>query len=153
MRRNTNLVTARGWVLLLALAALVFLALAGGVETLYVAVDMYGESHAAYSRPSVQDQRLRPLREHLPPRGVVGYASDGLAGNSFTSVEALQDYILTQYALAPVIVLRTADLPLVVGIYSVGSAADSTAARPYPAGLVVLRDLGEGVVLLGGAER
>ncbi len=141
-----------------ALAATVFLALASGAETLYLAVEMYGESRISSpstgpARVSDQDERLRPLREHLPPRGFVGYASDGLAGNSFTSVEALQDYFLTQYALAPVIILRTTDLPIVVGNYSVDSAADSTGARTYPAGLVVLRDLDSGVVLLVGAER
>jgi hypothetical protein len=89
----------------------------------------------------------------LPPRGVVGYASDGWSGNSFTTVEALQDYFLTQYSLAPVIVLRGTDLSIVVGNYPADSTAEPAAGRTYPAGLLVRRDLGNGVVLFEGAER
>ncbi|NIN70721.1 MAG: hypothetical protein GTO46_02055 [Gemmatimonadetes bacterium] len=141
-----------------ALAATVFLALAGSVEALYQTVELHRDSRAATPavgarRTGSQDQRLRPLREHLPPRGVVGYASDGWSGNAFTTVEALQDYFLTQYALAPVIVLRGADFPIVVGNYPADSAAEQAAGRTYPAGLVVRRNLGEGVLLLEGAQR
>jgi hypothetical protein len=140
------------------LAATVFLALAGSVEALYQTVALHRDSRVATPavgapRTGNQDERLQPLREHLPPRGVVGYASDGWNGNAFTTVEALQDYFLTQYALAPVIVLRGTDFPLVVGNYRADSAAEPAADRTYPAGLVVRRNLGEGVLVLEGAER
>jgi hypothetical protein len=141
-----------------ALAATVVLALAGSVEALYQTVALHSDSRVAApavgaQRTGEQDERLQRLREHLPPRGVVGYASDGWSGNAFTTVEALQDYFLTQYALAPVIVLRGTDLPIVVGNYPADSAAETAGARTYPAGLVARRDLGDGVVLLEGAER
>ena len=141
-----------------ALAATVCLALVGVADTLYLAVGSYRESQAATpaasgDRATEQERRVRPLREHLPARGVVGYISDGLIADSFTSVEALQDYFLTQYALAPVIVLKGTDPPLVVGVYAAEAAAEMTTGRVYPGGLVVLHDLANGVVLLGGAER
>ncbi|UCC82597.1 MAG: hypothetical protein JSW46_16720 [Gemmatimonadota bacterium] len=140
------------------LAATVFLALAGSVEALYQTVALHRDSRVAnpavgVQRTGVQDERLRPLREHLPPRGVVGYASDGWSGSAFTTVEALQDYFLTQYAVAPVIVLRGAGLPIVVGNYPADSAAEPAVRRTYPAGLVLRRDLGNGVLLLEGGER
>jgi hypothetical protein len=140
------------------LAATVFLALAGSAEALYQTIALYRDSHVATpaagaQRTSEQDERLRPLREHLPPRGVVGYTSDGWNGGSFTTVEALQDYFLTQYSLAPVIVLRGTDLPIVVGNYPADATTEPAAGRAYPAGLVVRRDLGNGILLLEGAER
>jgi hypothetical protein len=140
------------------LAATVFLALAGSAEKLYLTVAVYRDSPIAASaagaqRTGDQDKRLQRLREHLPPRGVVGYASDGWDGNSFRTIEAMQDFFLTQYAVAPVIVLRGTDLPIVVGNYHADSTAGPSAGRTYPAGLVVRHDLGDGVVLLEGAER
>ncbi len=142
----------------IALAATTCLALAGSGETLYYTVARYRDAPIAASaagaqRTGAQDERLRRLREHLPPRGVVGYTSDGWDGESFRTVEAMQDYFLTQYAVAPVIVLRGTSLPIVIGNYPADSTAGLTSARTYPAGLVLRRDLGDGVVLLEGVER
>ncbi|MGD2216128.1 MAG: hypothetical protein PVJ64_05205 [Gemmatimonadales bacterium] len=142
----------------IALATTICLALAGSAETLYHAVATYRDSPTATQaanlrRTSEEDERLRPLREHLPQRGVVGYASDGLSGSAFTTVDALRDYFLTQYALAPVIVVRGTNFPIVVGNYPADSAVETTGARAYRAGLVVRRDLGDGVLLLEGEGR
>lgn len=142
----------------IALAATLCLALAGSAETLYQTVATYRRSLAASpgtgaQRTAEQDKRLQRLREYLPPRGIVGYASDGWNGSGFTTVEALHDYFLTQYALAPVIVVRGTDLPIVVGNYPGDTAAATTGARSYPAGLVVRRDLGDGVLLLESVTR
>jgi hypothetical protein len=141
-----------------ALAATLCLALAGSAEKLYKTVATYRGSPAASPdagarRIGEQDERLQRLREYLPPRGIVGYASDGWNGSGFTTVEALQDYFLTQYALAPVIVVRGTDLPIVVGNYPGDTATGTTGVRAYPAGLVLRRDLGDGVLLLEGVER
>ncbi|UCC71612.1 MAG: hypothetical protein JSV86_14665 [Gemmatimonadota bacterium] len=134
-----------------ALAAVLFLALAGAAETLSLAIGTFHESRAGSpsvpaDRASRHEARFAPLREQLPARGVVGYASDGLAAGSFTSLEAMQDYFLTQYSLAPLIVVRGADPPLVVGNFR-------TAQSALPEGTTVLRDLGDGVVLLRGVQR
>jgi hypothetical protein len=141
-----------------ALAATLCLALAGSAETLYQTIATYRRSLAASpgagaQRTADQDKRLQRLREYLPPRGIVGYASDGWNGSGFTTVEALHDYFLTQYALAPLIVVRGTGWPIVVGNYPGDTVAGRTSARRYPAGLVVRRDLGDGVLLLEGAER
>ncbi len=104
-------------------------------------------------RASRHEARLRPLRDRLPQRGVVGYTSYGLDENSFTSVEALEEFFLTQYALAPIIVVRSADLPTVVGIRDTTRQSGEIGGRPYPEDLELLADLGNGVVLLGRAER
>ena len=141
-----------------ALAATVCLTLAGSAETLFHTAATHRDSRRGAPatgalRTRAEDERLQRLRAHLPGRGVVGYVSDGWNGSSFTTVEALQDYFLTQYSIAPVIVVRRTDLPIVVGNYPADSAAETTGARTFRAGLVVRRDLGDGVLLLEGAER
>ncbi len=140
-----------------ALATTVFLALAGSVEALHQTVELHRDSRfaapAGDQRTGEQDERLRRLREHLPPRGIVGYASDGLSGGSFTSAEAMRDYFLTQYSLAPLIVLRDTDLPIVVGNYPADSTGEPGFDRKYPEGLIVRRDLGDGLLVLEREER
>lgn len=141
-----------------ALAATVSLALAGSAEALYQTVALYRESRletpaTGLRRTGEQDVRLGRLREHLPPRGVVGYVSGGSSDGTFRTVASLQDYFLTQYALAPVIVVRGTGLPVVVGNYPATGTAEPGAGAAYPAGLVLRRDLGDGVLLFEGAER
>ena len=64
----------------------------------------------AMSRAVAQrsDQRFAELRRAMPGSGVVGYV--GEAGES-----GVADYYLAQYALAPVVVERSQDHPLVIG--------------------------------------
>jgi hypothetical protein len=56
--------------------------------------------------------RFRPLRAQLPfVRGVVGYISDSdVPGAPFNPANDEGEYILTQYALAPIIIVRGTDL-------------------------------------------
>jgi len=55
--------------------------------------------------------RFGPLKEQLPfVRGVVGYISDSdVPGAAFDPANDEGEYILTQYALAPIIIVRGTD--------------------------------------------
>lgn len=55
--------------------------------------------------------RFEPLRARLPfVRGVVGYLSDsGVPGASYDKANDEGEYILTQYALAPIIIVLGTD--------------------------------------------
>ncbi len=136
----------------LALAILLLLALGGAGRTTYRAQAAHRASRAAApdglatSDPATRHEaRFREVRDALPASGVVGYVSDGLVGSAFTSMEAMQEYFLTQYSLAPLIVVRGGGQRLVVGNYS------EPPATP-PAGFTVLRDFGGGVLLFEIAE-
>jgi hypothetical protein len=85
------------------------------------------------------EERFHALRRLLPPHGVVGYLSD--------RHDAVKEFYLTQYALAPVIVVRDARAPLVVGNFFDPEAAAALAAAHR---LTPVRDFGEGVVLFRG---
>jgi len=80
------------------------------------------------------DQRFSALKAQLPERGVIGYV--GESGNSGTA-----DYYLAQYALAPLVIDHSANHPLVIGSYP-------TAAPQFPEDLRLVRDFGNGVLLL-----
>lgn len=107
----------------------------------------YDRPSGVVDRVSPHERRLAGLRAVLPDSGIVGYTSAGLSKRGFASLEAMQDFFLTQYVLAPVIVVSRADLPLVVGDY--GDSVDSASVGRAPPGYRVLLDLGNGVVLLG----
>jgi hypothetical protein len=95
------------------------------------ALNHLGSDHIAQR----SDERFRALKAELPQRGVVGYI--GETGNL-----AVGDYYLAQYALAPVVVDRSGNHPLVVGNFPAGSPpGDETLS------LHVVKDFGGGVLL------
>ncbi len=88
-------------------------------------------------------ERFELVRKDLSLRGVVGYVAD----DGKDADERAAEFMLVQYALLPVIVVWETDRELVVGNFR-----DSAAGRRISEskGLTVLKDLGGGVMLLGG---
>lgn len=84
------------------------------------------------------DMRFAALKAVLPERGVVGYI--GRPG------APISDYYLAQYALAPLIVDRSTNHSLVVGNFP------GVLSNPSVGHLHVVRDLGNGVLLLAGED-
>ena len=77
------------------------------------------------------------LRQALPERGVVGYVTDAQGD------ELGLRYFSTQYVLAPLVVQIDMKQGLVIGDFRVPSAAER-----HLEDLVVLRDFGNGLLLL-----
>lgn len=99
---------------------------------------------------TIHEARIAQLLPLLPASGAVGYVTtvenDRIfaAEKAFQNVEFLAQYVLTQYTLAPRIVLNSPDLPLVVGNFIDGPPAPGFLEKN---GLVPLKDLGDGLVL------
>jgi hypothetical protein len=104
---------------------------------------VHGAPSALNIRPdNIQDRsdkRFATLRAELPSRGIVGYVGD-------SDDSALPDYYLTQYALAPLVVDRGAQHPLVIGNFP------HSQTTPAIAGLALLKDFGNGVFLFGNKD-
>jgi hypothetical protein len=83
--------------------------------------------------PKRSDQRFAELKTMLPDRGVVGYV-----GESGSPAEV--GYYLAQYALAPLVVDRSPNHPLVVGNFRISTP-------PPPENLKLVKDFGNGVLL------
>jgi hypothetical protein len=77
------------------------------------------------------ERRYDEMRPLLPRRGVVGYLSDRM--------DAVAEYYLTQYTLAPLVVARSPG-------HAVDPRAGPALARQH--GLVIVRDFGRGLLLL-----
>ena len=79
------------------------------------------------------DLRFAALKAALPTAGVVGYVG--------SSADSIGYYYLAQYALAPLVLEHSVNHPLIVGNFP-------SSAAQLPANLEVLRDFGNGVLLL-----
>jgi len=95
---------------------------------------------------SLYERRLETLKQILPQRAFLGYVGDTDVGDTDDlRVELfMKRYVLTQYILAPLIIIRRADLPIVIGDFH---DTHSYAVIPKRNGLVLIRDLGNGVQL------
>ena len=86
------------------------------------------------------DTHVAQVRPSLPPTGTIGYYTD--YNDAPGGREALQEYYLMQYALAPVVVEKSEDQKLVITSLHHGE-------NPIPnRNLRLVRDFGSGVELL-----
>lgn len=96
---------------------------------------------------TVHDRRFAVLRPVLPPHGVVGYLGHpeptGPTPRDSNAAALLhfRRYLLAQYALAPLVLIESTEPEFVVGNFDPGGEL------PAPAGLQVIRDFGDGLVL------
>ena len=88
------------------------------------------------------ESRFSGLRAMLPAQGVIGYMTD--PGGNMDATDAAAEFHLAQYALAPVIVVPTADRRYVVGnfhqVVTVGTLREK--------GFKLVREFGNGIALL-----
>jgi hypothetical protein len=129
-------------------AALLLILLYAGVSTL-----RWVQRATAWPAGSAQDEitayesRFRLLRSALPARGVVGYVGHpeptGATPRDSNAAALLhfRRYLLAQYSLAPVLLIKSTDHDLIVGNFDPGSTPTA------PPGFRLVRDFGDGVVL------
>jgi hypothetical protein len=86
--------------------------------------------------PSQYESRFDGLRAALPPHGVVGYLGDPRFEPA--------SYFLAQYSLAPMLLDRSEEHPLVVGNFDASTPTEAI----WPSDFTPLRDFGNGVILL-----
>ena len=93
---------------------------------------------------TLYEKRFAPLKGMLPHKGVVGYKTDADLQSRPEDVKAVQRFVLTQYALAPLIVLNTPQSRLVVGNFHEGAFDPKLPANQE---FVVLLNFGDVVLL------
>lgn len=129
---------------------------------LLTAVCLYGNFDLLYSRirdypgrnwkdpVSTHEKRVESLKAVLPPVSSVGYVTtvenEKLFSleKSFQDVEFLAQFIVTQYALAPVFVYNSPDHPIVIGVFLSGPPDPAFLRRHR---LVPMKDCGDGIIL------
>ncbi len=95
---------------------------------------------------TLYERRFEGLKKILPEHGVVGYLTEEGA----EEVRANTEYFFTQYALSPVIVVKTQEPRLVVGNFSRAVSGSKVATDRN---LTLLKDFGNGVMLLSNEDK
>ena len=129
--------------------ALAIIIALGLLSAVWILASEAARFHGSPSKTPANElvERFERVRKDLSLRGVVGYVGDDRKDADARGA----DFMLVQYALLPAIVVWKTDRELVVGNFP-----DPAAGRRISEskGLTVLKDLGDGVMLLGGrAER
>ena len=94
---------------------------------------------------TLYEKRFGELKKELARKRVVGYFSE----DPPHSLEYIENYFLTQYALLPVIVLPELNRDLVAGNFSKLAVPPQVVKQKD---LYLLRDYGNGLVLYRGKE-
>ena len=99
------------------------------------------------------ETRFKELKTALPPNGIIGYIGDQQVTNELDwhdprNEEAWRESRRVQYALSPVLIDLGSDHQIVVGNFRDQSAVRDNLANSH---LVVLREFGDGVLLLNNA--
>jgi len=93
------------------------------------------------------EPRVADLRAAIPAGAVVGYLSEkDLPESQFNPGDQLEEMLLTQYYLAPRILVPGADAPLVIGNFGREKVDPGVLVDQY--GLRIQMDLGGGIYLL-----
>lgn len=89
------------------------------------------------------EQQILLLRTFLPKTDRVGYLSDVAPVDPVLNAQTVKKYYLTQYALAPIVVRSGTKDEFIIGCFS-----DPKLAAIQTTGLTVVKDFGDGLVLL-----
>ncbi|MBM3752815.1 MAG: hypothetical protein FJW38_02395 [Acidobacteria bacterium] len=87
-------------------------------------------------------ERLKALKDALPPTGVIGYMTD--PGTPANNTDAMAEHHIIQYALAPLVVVPNANQKYVVGNFHKTIATGSLRDQ----GFKLVREFGNGIALL-----
>jgi len=129
--------------------ALVLVLLYAGASTVrWLQLGARWPARASQDDISANERRFAALRPLLPAHGLVGYLGDpepsGATPREANAAALLhfRRYLLAQYALAPALLVESTEPDLVVGNFDPGTTPTA------PAGLRIVREFGDGLVLL-----
>jgi len=89
------------------------------------------------------EKKLERAKTYLTPRGIIGYIDDD--ENVLKSAEAARAYIMTQYILAPLVIVKDTDRKIILGNFSDRQTGIAIAEKN---GLRCVADLGNGAMVL-----
>ena len=122
---------------------------------------------------SLYEIRYQKLKKMIPERGNVGYVSDKRINDFFivdqhirkvydydslkhiddigeSDIEAMREYVISQYALSPIVLRPTMDYEIVIGNFS---NSDINYKRFLDDSLVLVEDFNNGVMLFKDSTR
>lgn len=126
----------------LALFSIITCALIIDVKTLAEVLQSTGTQKVGEDEYSLYEKRFEALRQTIPAGEILGYVSDDSFG--YSDIDFHYGYNLTQYAIAPSIIVSGIEGKIVVGNFSRDGIMSRIDKNDK---LILLKDYGDGVML------
>ncbi len=96
--------------------------------------------------------RIENLRGDLPETGDIGYLSEmDIPGTAYDAVDTNEEYVLTQYFMAPRKIIRGSEYPYVIGNFA-NLELEEESQLEEMLGLIIVASYGYGIYLLQGTQ-
>jgi|WetSurMetagenome_2_1015567.scaffolds.fasta_scaffold146141_3 hypothetical protein len=98
------------------------------------------------------ENRIEAVRDDLPEEGELGYISEmDIPGMAYNAIDTNEEYVLTQYYLAPRLLIRGKNYPYVIGNLA-DLNVESTTQLEELTGLEFVASYGNGIYLFRGTQ-
>lgn len=136
---------------ILILLALLWVSLSSSLRLARWAKTSWDPSAIGQDARTLWEQRLEELRDDLPKDGLVGYVSEqDIPGAPFDPIDTNEEYALTQYFLAPLILQRGAGYEYVIGNFG---SPDYDYRVEENLGIELVASYGMGIYLYKGSPQ
>jgi hypothetical protein len=126
------------------------LALLSNFQVLFSVWQQWRPGEINQDASTLWEKRIEKLRDDLPETGDIGYLSEiDIPGTAYDAVDTNEEYVLTQYYLAPRKIIRGSQYPLVIGNFANLEIQDASMLEEM-VGLKVVASYGYGIYLLKG---
>ena len=103
---------------------------------------------------SVWDRRMRKMIPDLPTHGVVGYLADwDIPDYAYGDKDQTVEYVLSQYSLAPLILQRGSNHPIIIGNFSASNDSEKIPNVLKLFDLKIIKEHTNEIFILAGNEK
>jgi hypothetical protein len=130
----------------LLVLAILGLAVASNLSTLHKLRSQWQKNGIGNDGPSIWNERVAPLNDDLPFNAVVGYLSErDIPGVSYDPIDQDEEFVMTQYFLAPRIIVEGAGQSYVIGNFGTPQVVIADVERRFD--LQLVKDYSMGIFL------
>ncbi|MBI9051811.1 MAG: hypothetical protein JEZ00_20500 [Anaerolineaceae bacterium] len=147
------MISRHRYMLYLLVSLFLGIAIVSNASMLFAIAKLWNPQEINKDANSMWRERLEALLDDIPESGTIGYMSEqDIPGMEFNEVDTNEEYVLTQYFLAPRILVQSTQYSYVIGNFADLEIKNDSQIEQLT-GLEVLSSYGYGIYLLRGNEQ